>query len=67
MHFDTIEDRIRNEFAIAFEMLEQAPTEQKQKAESRLNRAVRRLIDFVAYGKHESFRQRVASNKTKSQ
>ena len=51
MQFDSVEDRIRNEFTIAFEMVEQAASEQKPEAESRLNRAVRRLIDFVAYGK----------------
>jgi len=46
-----IEERIRSEFARAFEAWEQAPPKDKPQAESRLNRAVRRLVDFVAYGK----------------
>jgi len=48
---DAIEERIRNEFAIALAELEQSPPEDKPLAEMRLNRAVRRLVDFVAYGK----------------
>ena len=46
-----IEDRVRDEFANAFEALERASTEEKPQATSRLNRAVRRLYDFVGYGK----------------
>ena len=48
---NALEDRIRNEFNVAFSEWEQAPPEYKVQAESRLNRAVRRLVDFVAYGK----------------
>ena len=51
MDRSAVEDRIRQEFAIALEEVEEAPPEYKQLAESRLNRAVRRLVDFVAYGK----------------
>lgn len=47
----TFEDRIRDEMAAAFAELEQAPPEAKPAATSRLNQAVRRLHDFVGYGK----------------
>ena len=46
-----LEDRIRAEFAIAFNALENAPTEEKPQATSRLNRAVRALYDVVAHDK----------------
>ena len=46
-----LEDRIRQEFAIAVEQLEQATPEDKPQAESRLNKAVRRLVDLIAHGK----------------
>ena len=46
-----VEERIRNEFAIALAQLEHAAPEDKLQAQSRLNRAVRRLLDFVAHGK----------------
>ena len=47
----TIEDRVRREFAAAWDALERAPAEEKPKAISRLNRAVRRLYDLVGHGK----------------
>jgi hypothetical protein len=46
-----IEDRIRAEFSRALADLENASIENKPQATSRLNRAVRRLFDFVGYGK----------------
>ena len=42
-----IEDRIRRELAEAFDTLDHASTDEKPQASSRLNRAVRRLFDFV--------------------
>jgi len=46
-----LEDRIRGEFLAAFAGLKQAPAKDEANAQSRLNRAVRRLYDFVCYGK----------------
>lgn len=46
-----VEQRIRNEFACAFTALENATSTQRADAAARLNRAVRRLYDFVGYGK----------------
>ena len=45
------EERIRAEFEIAWAERERASPADKLQAESRLNNAVRRLVDFVAYGK----------------
>ena len=45
------EDRIRAEFAIALAEMERASPADKAEAESHLNRAVRRLVDLIAYGK----------------
>ena len=46
-----IEDRIRREFQLALDKLEQASDKEKADATERLNRAVRRLYDFIGYGK----------------
>jgi hypothetical protein len=46
-----VEDQIRSEFQEAFNALEEAPEEEKPRAASRLNRAVRRLYDLIGYGK----------------
>ena len=46
-----LENRIRDEFDAAFAALEQASAEEKLGAAYRLNRAVRRVYDFVGYGK----------------
>jgi hypothetical protein len=46
-----IEDHIRREFRAAFEELERAEEKQKADAAARLNRAVRRLYDFIGSGK----------------
>ena len=46
-----VEERIHQEFARALEEREQAPPQRKLQAESLLNHAVRRLVDFVAHGK----------------
>ena len=46
-----IEERIRQDFQAAFDELEQACDEEKASAAARLNRAIRRLYDFVGYGK----------------
>lgn len=51
MDKSAVEERIRQEFATALEKWEKAPAKDKPQAESRLNKAVRRLVDFVAYGK----------------
>ena len=42
-----IEDRIRRELAEASDALDHASADEKSEATSRLNRAVRRLFDFV--------------------
>jgi len=52
-----IEDQIRFEFEAAFDALERAPDEEKPRAASRLNRAVRRLYDLIGYGKMPPARQ----------
>jgi hypothetical protein len=46
-----IEDNIRKEFRAAFDELEHAQEKEKADAGARLNRAVRRLYDFVGSGK----------------
>lgn len=46
-----IEENIRKEFRAAFNEMQGAQTNQKAEAETRLNRAVRTLYDFVAHGK----------------
>ena len=46
------EERLRAEFAIAWAERERASPAEQAEAESHLNRAVRRLVDFIAYGKH---------------
>ena len=46
-----IEHRIREEFAIAIAEREHASPDDKPHAEDCLNRAVRRLIDFIGHGK----------------
>jgi hypothetical protein len=44
-------ERIRGEFLAAFAGLKQASAKEEANAHSRLNRGVRRLYDFVGYGK----------------
>ena len=46
-----IEEQIHKEFRDAFDELERASGQQRIDAAARLNRAVRRLFDFVGYGK----------------
>jgi len=46
-----IEEHIRKDFQAAFDEHERAPGNQKADAAVRLNRAMRRLYDFVGYGK----------------
>jgi hypothetical protein len=46
-----IEEQIHKEFQAAFAELERASGQEKVDATTRLNRAVRRLFDFVGYGK----------------
>jgi len=46
-----IEKQIHKEFQDAFDALERASGQGKVEATARLNRAVRRLFDFVGYGK----------------
>lgn len=46
-----LDDRIRGEFLAASAGLKQASAEDEANAHSRLHRAVRRLYDFVGYGK----------------
>ena len=46
-----IEKQIHKEFQAAFDEFERASGQAKVTATSRLNRAVRRLFDFVGYGK----------------
>lgn len=46
-----VEERIRKEFRAAFDELERAPEKEKAEAAARLNRAVRRLYDFVGSSK----------------
>ena len=48
---NAVEHRIREDFAIAVAQLEHAQPEDKPLAETRLNRAVRRLIDLIGHGK----------------
>jgi hypothetical protein len=47
----TIEKQIHEEFQTAFDELERASGQEKVNATARLNLAVRRLFDFVGYGK----------------
>ena len=42
-----VEDRIRRELAEAFDAFDHSSAAEKPEASSRLNRAVRRLFDFV--------------------
>jgi len=46
-----IEEHLRREFEAAFHELERAPDREKSGATARLNRAMRRLYDFVGHGK----------------
>jgi hypothetical protein len=46
-----IEEQVHREFQDAFGELERASWQEKVDATARLNRAVRRLFDFVGYGK----------------
>jgi hypothetical protein len=46
-----IEEQIHKEFQDAFDELERASRHHRIDAVARLNRAVRRLFDFVGYGK----------------
>lgn len=46
-----IEERIRTEFRAAINDMERASGKDKADATARLNRAMRRLYDFVGYGK----------------
>ena len=46
-----IEEQIHKEFQAAFDEFERASGQAKVTATARLNRAVRRLFDFVGYGK----------------
>ena len=46
-----IEEQIHKEFQDAFDGLERASGQEQVDATARLNRAVRRLFDFVGYGK----------------
>ena len=46
-----IEELIHEEFLMAFDEFERAPAAGKAGAAVRLNFAVRRLYDFVGYGK----------------
>jgi hypothetical protein len=46
-----IEEQIHKEFQGAFDELERASGQEKIEAAGRLNRAVRKLYDFVGYGK----------------
>jgi hypothetical protein len=46
-----IEERLRKEFQAAFNELERASDKDEAAALARLNRATRRLDDFVGYGK----------------
>ncbi|HEY1241321.1 MAG TPA: hypothetical protein VGF16_12235 [Bryobacteraceae bacterium] len=46
-----IEERLRYELDEAFTAVERADEEQEARARTRLNRAVRRLYDFIGYGK----------------
>ena len=46
-----IEKQIHKEFQDAFDALERASGQGQVEATARLNRAVRRLFDFVGYGK----------------
>ena len=46
-----IEEQIHKEFQDAFDELERVSGKEKTDATARLNRAVRRLFDFVGYGK----------------
>lgn len=50
-HNQEIEERIRTDFQMAFDELERAPESNKAEANEQLNRAMRRLYDFVAYGR----------------
>ena len=45
-----IEEQIHKQFRAAFDELERASGKEKEAAAIRLNRAVRRLFDFVGYG-----------------
>jgi len=45
-----IEERIRQEFQAAFDELERACDKEKAGAAAHLNRAMRRLYDFVGHG-----------------
>jgi hypothetical protein len=55
MSFDSpqraIEEQIHKEFQDAFDEFERASGHAKVAATARLNRAVRRLFDFVGYGR----------------
>lgn len=46
-----IEEQIRKDFGIAFDEWKRAPEKEKADAAARLDRAIRRLYDFVGYGK----------------
>jgi hypothetical protein len=46
-----IKEQVHKEFRAAFDELERASAKEKEAAAARLNRAVRRLYDFVGYGK----------------
>ena len=46
-----IEEQIHKQFQAAFDELEPASGREKIDAAARLNRALRRLSDFVGYGK----------------
>jgi hypothetical protein len=46
-----IKEQVHKEFRDAFDELERASGREKVDATARLNRAVRRLFDFVGYGK----------------
>jgi hypothetical protein len=45
-----IKEQVHKEFRAAFDELERASGQEKIDAAARLNRAVRRLFDFVGYG-----------------
>lgn len=46
-----VEERIRADFRTALDELQRAPIAQRPDAAERLNCAMRRLYDFVGYGK----------------
>ena len=48
---NVIKEQMDEEFRTAFDEVERTSGKEKQAATTRLNRAVRRLYDFVGYGK----------------